>query len=214
MNRVLIALPLMAALATQPAFAWDYIQNGGGQQIGDGATGTQNNNRASSRSNANAKASSNSFSNSSSSAKGGSARASGGNVSIGSVGSGSGSGGGYVGAITTPDGYGNAPCGGGIGLGGGGGFGGGSGGGTLWEFSDCKRMRESSALRALGYPDAALAELCQIDRVKEAFGGTCPTHEVQRVTTTDAGPYDYCFTRDAGDRNQHKECDDVRKVRK
>ncbi len=199
MRRLLAALPLIATLAT-PAYAWDYIQNGKGQQIGDGASGVQNNNRATARSSA--RASSNATS--SSSATGGSARASGGSVNIGSVGGGV-SNGGYMPSITVPDGYGNAPCGGGVGLGGVGGFGGGSGGGTLWEFGDCKRMRESAALRALGYPDAALAELCQIDRVREAFGGKCPSSEV--VATVDAGPNDYCFTRNAGDVNQHKECD-------
>lgn len=116
-------------------------------------------------------------------ATGGNARATGGrggssNVNVTNTvrsgnGGGSNNGGNAIG-LTVPGGYGNAPCGGGIGLGGLGLSGGGSGGGTLWEFGDCKRMRESSALLQLGYPDAALAELCQIDRVREAFGGRCP----------------------------------------
>jgi hypothetical protein len=117
-------------------------------------------------------------------------------------------------ALTVPGGYGNAPCGGGVGMGGLGLGGGGSGGGTLWEFGDCKRMRESSALLQLGYPDAALAELCQIDRVREAFGGKCPEpKKAHLVLDTDAAKWDYCFTRNAGDRNQHRECDRLRAER-
>lgn len=59
-------------------------------------------------------------------------------------------------------------------------------GGTLWEFGDCKRMREVDALRKMAIENkdspagklieqAALNELCQIDRIKDAFGGKCPT---------------------------------------
>lgn len=107
-------------------------------------------------------------------------------VSIGNVGNGGGGVGSSIG-LTVPGGYGSAPCGGGVGLGGLGLSGGGSGGGTLWEFGDCKRMRESSALLQLGFPDAALAELCQIDRVREAFGGKCPGAPV----AVERAHYDY-----------------------
>lgn len=84
-------------------------------------------------------------------------------------------------SVFVPDGSGQAPCGGGIGLGAGALSSGGAGGGTLWEFGDCKRMRESAALRSLAVEtgdarlqQAALNELCQIDRIREAFGGHCP----------------------------------------
>jgi hypothetical protein len=115
-------------------------------------------------------------------------------------------------SIGVPSGYGNAPCGGGVSLGGVGMGGGGSGGGSLWEFGDCKRLRESAALRELGYPDAALAELCQIDRVRDAFGGTCPSGGTSIQKTSSVYPYDYCATRNAGDKNQHLECDKSEKV--
>lgn len=157
---------IAATMLTGPAMAWDYVQNGPGQQIGDNASGVQNN---TSQRQGQAQGQRQT-------ATGGNARATGGksNVSVtNSVRSGGGGVGGGIG-LTVPGGYGNAPCGGGIGLGGLGLSGGGSGGGTLWEFADCKRMRESSALLQLGFPDAALAELCQIDRVRDAFGGRCP----------------------------------------
>ena len=162
-----------ATMLTAPAYAWDYNQYGSGQQIGDNASGVQNN--TSQRQGQTQGQSQSSRSTSGASARStatGGRGGSGGSV-IANVGNGGGSGGNAIG-LTVPGGYGNAPCGGGIGLGGLGLSGGGSGGGTLWEFGDCKRMRESSALLQLGYPDAALAELCQIDRVREAFGGRCP----------------------------------------
>lgn len=114
--------------------------------------------------------------------------------------------------LSIPDGHGEAPCGGGIGLGGGGSNAGGGVGGTLWEFSDCKRMRESAALDRMGFRDAAVAELCQIDRVREAFGGKCPGKPAHLVSDVDVGKPDYCFTRNVGDINQHRECD--REVRR
>lgn len=200
-----LALSLVAILAaTSPAMAWDNKNNGHNNQIVDGGPGAQ----ANSRSSANAHANSQSRSTSTGgNATGGNANASGGSVSVGSIGggNGSGSGGGGI-ALTVPDGIGNAPCGGGIGLGGLGLGGGGSGGGTLWEFADCKRMREASALLHMGFRQAAINELCQIDRVKDAFGGDCPVIDAPAGHTRSYS-WDWCGTRNAGDWNQHLECD-------
>jgi hypothetical protein len=80
-------------------------------------------------------------------------------------------------------------------------------------------MRESHALRSIAaevsnpqvraqLEQGALNELCQIDRVKDAFGGRCPTLAMLDLDTQ-AGKFDYCFTRDAGDLNQHRECDRI-----
>lgn len=203
-RKALMAGIMLAALSA-PALAWTARTGGSGPQaIGqDGGSASAQGQRQSQSSQ----------SNSAASATGGSARSSaqgggGGNSSVtNSVSGGAGYNGGV--GLTVPGGYGNAPCGGGLGLGGLGLSGGGSGGGTLWEFSDCKRMRESAALRDLGYPGAALAELCQIDRVRDAFGGHCPSAHL--VLDTDAGANDYCFTRNAGDKNQHLECDRIRR---
>jgi hypothetical protein len=214
MKRLLMITTMM--LAAVPALANPVLVNGGGdpaqaQVYGDGSSA------AAARSSSTATAvqgQSQSATGGRARATGGNARASGGkggssNVSVNnSVGRSGGSDSGGI-ALTVPGGYGNAPCGGGIGLGGLGLSGGGSGGGTLWEFGDCKRMRESSALLQLGYPDAALAELCQIDRVRDAFGGKCPTPAT--VTDVYADTQDYCFTRNAGDVNQHRECDRKRR---
>lgn len=148
--------------------------------------------------------------------------ATGGSVSVSGLGS-SGGGVGNGPALYVPDGLGQAPCGGGIGLGAFGGVSGGSGGGTLWEFRDCKIMREAGLLRTIahntpGLPkhdvhridQAALNEVCQIGRVLEAFGGKCPTlYQGSTEVDIDADKNDYCFTRNAGDRNQHRECDRV-----
>lgn len=208
-------LTLAAALAlllAPAAYAWDGTNTGSGQLVEQGAA-------AQSRAASAARASSTAGATATggrATATGGRSTATGGrggSVNIGSVGagggSGGGSGGGVASVVTVPEGYGNAPCGGGIGLGGAGGFGGGSGGGTLWEFGDCKRLRESAALRSLGYPDAALAELCQIDRVREAFGGKCP-NAAEPIASRNIYPNDWCGTRNAGDKNQHLECDKVR----
>lgn len=196
----IVPITLALLMATTSAYAWTAKTGGSGPQaIGqDGGSATAQAQRQGQ------------IQKTRNTAKGGSS-----NVNVNnSVTSGGGTNGAVVGdlAVTTPEGFGNAPCGGGIGLGGLGLSGGGSGGGTLWEFGDCKRMRESSALRSLGYPDAALAELCQIDRVREAFGGKCPTHDVATVTDVNGDKPDYCFTRNPGDVNQHRECDRTRKV--
>lgn len=152
-------------------------------------------------------------------ARGGSARSSstggtssasnnGSNVSV--VSGGGNSGGGQGVYLSIPDGHGEAPCGGGIGLGGGGSSAGGGFGGTLWEFGECKIMRESAALDRMGYRDEAVAELCQIDRVRKAFGGKCPAKpEAHLALDTTTYPYDWCGTRNAGDASQHRECDRV-----
>ena len=136
----------------------------------------------------------------------------GGSVGGVSVSNGSGAIGGL--SITVPDGAGNAPCGGGIGLGGLGLGGGGSGGGTLWEFGDCKRVRESAILRAMAretgdrrLEQGALNELCQIDRIKEAFGGDCPSlTSVEAVDLPKKYKFDYCYTASPGELIQHREC--------
>lgn len=203
MKKLLLTAAALA-LCAHGACAWTGTNTGSGQLVEQGAAQQQ-------RQTATGGAAS-------SVATGGSARSSskstanggrGGNVSIGSVSSGS-SGGGVSSTpvVTVPDGYGNAPCGGGIGIGGAGLGGGGSGGGTLWEFTDCKRMRESAALRSLGQPLAALRELCQIDRVREAMGGACP--EAAPVSAPAAPPeryrFDYCYTASAGELRQHREC--------
>lgn len=115
--------------------------------------------------------------------------------------------------LYVPDGSGRADCGGGVGLGAAAGASA-SGGGTLWEFGDCKRMREAAMLRAISaetgdprFEQAALNELCQIDRVKQAMGGSClQLAERQSVIEFDAHKWDYCWTRNAGDKNQHYEC--------
>ena len=195
---ILISSAVMSAILWSPvANAWTNTTSGPGpQQIVDGGPGAQ----ATSKSKARA------TSNSRSEATGGQANASVTN-NVGGGGSGGGGGGGGLG-ITVPEGLGMANCGGGIGLGGLGLGGGGSGGGTLFEFGDCKRMREISVLLALGYRQAAVNELCQIDRVKDAFGGTCPTEPQPTAIEANRrwGP-DYCLTRNAGDANQHLECD-------
>lgn len=210
--KLLLSAAIFAA-GTATSYAWDNTITGPGpNQIVDGGPGAQATARASAR------ASSASFSGAqggaggaggSARARGGSANATGGTVNINGGGFGDGSGGrGNTGGvfITVPDGMGQAPCGGGIGIGGLGLGGGGSGGGTLWEFGDCKTVREAAALKSLGRPDLALRELCQqISRVREAMGGTCdapaapaPGPEVYR--------YDYCLTASAGELRQHKEC--------
>lgn len=133
----------------------------------------------------------------------------GGNVTVsnsnggGTGGGGRGGGDNYL--VTTPDGRGMAPCGGGLGLG----AVLASFGGTLWEFQDCKIIREAAMLKSWGYHDAAIAELCQIGRVKDAFGGTCPSvgQPAAPPITRTGYRYDYCYTRSPGDKDQHKECE-------
>lgn len=64
-------------------------------------------------------------------------------------------------------------------------------------------------LHMLGQDAAAMAYLCRVNKdVRASFrdiGRPCP--QDQPVETVSAGPPDYCFTRDADDRNQHRECD-------
>jgi hypothetical protein len=85
---------------------------------------------------------------------------------------------------------------------------------------------EVCRLHELHQDRAAIAYLCRSDRVvRQAFrdiGTPCP-QDIQAVPVVAVGgpvaapvtaqtssqqeyPYDYCFTRDAGDKNQHKEC--------
>ena len=108
-------------------------------------------------------------------------------------------------ALGVPLGTGNASCAAGISVAGLSLGGGGSAGGGLWELHDCKRARQAELLFRWGYRDQAVALLCQIDDVREAFGGECP--RATPVTIVSADPFDYCRTRNAGDKNQHRECD-------
>jgi len=183
----------MMILCATTAMAWDNTQTGRQNQIVD-SPNSQAQQQTARGGNAR----------STSSSTGGS----GGNVSGISVSNGQ-SGNGVF--LSIPDGRGEAPCGGGIGLGGGGSNAGGGVGGTLWEFRDCKIMREANTLDRMGYHQAAINELCQIDRIREAFGGSCPHPET--VIDVDAGKRDYCFTRNAGDLNQHRECDRLRAIK-
>lgn len=216
MKRILLSTAVIIALAS-PSYAWDARTGGSGPQaIGqDGGSATAQAQRQGQRqTQTQGQHQTATGGAGGQGGRGGNAHATGGtsNVSISGLNSGgggnAGNGGGGV-FLTIPDGRGEAPCGGGIGLGGGGSSAGGGLGGTLWEFSDCKRMRESAALEHLGYHDAAIAELCQIDRVRDAFGGTCPQSKV--VINTQADRPDYCLTRNAGDVNQHRECDRMRR---
>ena len=188
-------------LAT-PAFAWNGTNNGNGQLVEQG-TAVQN----SARAHANASAGASAIGIGGAGGRGGSASARGGSSYSGGSSTtvqGSGNTSGGLG-ITTPEGFGVASCGGGIGLSGLGLGGGGSGGGTLWEFQECKIIREANALHMLGQDAAAVAELCEIDRVRKAFGGTCPSQQTTSIDVDDRP--DFCFTRNAGDKNQHRECD-------
>lgn len=215
--KTLTAALLAATMLTTSAYAWTAQTNGPGPQaIGqDGGSATaqsQHQGQKQSQVSKGGKGGAGGAGGQGGNATGGKARGGTSNVSVNnsaSSGGGGSSGGGVF--LSIPDGRGEAPCGGGIGLGGGGSSAGGGVGGTLWEFGDCKRMRESAALERLGYTDAAVAELCQIDRVREAFGGTCPSPRL--ALDTDAGKWDYCFTRNAGDLNQHRECDRLRAER-
>jgi hypothetical protein len=170
-------------MLASPALAWNGTNTGSGQLVEQG-TAIQNHTSSRSYSNAHANSSSRSS-------------ATGGNVSLGSgVGSNSV---GVAPSITVPGGYGNASCGGGIGLGGIGLGGGGSGGGTLWEFHNCKVIREAAALQALGQAATAVKLLCeQIDDVRHAMGGHCD--QIYKA------PPDWCFTASPGERLQHEEC--------
>jgi hypothetical protein len=214
---VLLASAFFLASAL-PALAWDNTNTGRGpNQIVDGGPGAQA--TAASRATAGASARSTSRGGNGYGGAGGSATGGAGGTGVGTVningsGYGGGSGGGGGGRnnggggifLTVPDGTGQASCGGGLGIGGLTPGAGGSGGGTLWEFKDCKVIREANELRAIGRPDLAMREMCQqIDRVREAMGGSCdapvaPTPESEKYR------YDYCFTASAGERMQHKEC--------
>lgn len=212
MKRIILATALVVSCATG-ALAWDTTPTATVGNVNSASNASVKNrntsvnantntniNHNSSHSSSNATSGSISGATSRSTATGGSV----GGVNINAGNGGSGGGGVYV---TVPDGRGEAPCGGGISLGGVGLGGGGSGGGSLWEFADCKRMREADFLYKMGFQQAAVNEMCQIDRVKQAFGGQCPiipTVPMSYGVITD--PPDYCLTRNAGDRNQHKEC--------
>lgn len=184
---------LAFCVSAAPALAWNNTQTGHQNQIVD-ATGSQAQQQR---------------------ATGGRATATGGNVTNNVTGGGMG-GYGFGGpTITVPDIATAAPCGGGLSLGGVGLGGGGSGGGNLWEFADCKRIREANMLRAIAretnnpvIEQGALNELCQIDRVKRAFGGSCPQVErPHKVVLKRMGDWpDWCYTASAGERMQHFEC--------
>lgn len=227
-GKIVTAICLASMIAT-PSYAGNNKQSGSGpKHMIDGGPGAQANVRNTVRNKADGGAGGNGGNGGAGGAAtataGGSANARSGNISIGSLGGGSDRDGGGN-TLYVPDGAGQAPCGGGLGLGIFGSASAGSGGGTLFEFGDCKRIREFAAIRAVanntpGLSDAdrarlnqgALAELCQIGRVLDAFGGACPTLYQTRLTVeTSKYPFDYCETRHAGDVNQHLECDHVGK---
>ena len=216
MRNILLSGAVLALL-TAPALAWDTppapVANAASHSSARAAAHATATSRSQSRSNS-------SSISAGGSATGGTANATGGSVLVtGSNGGGSGG----VGPLGNfvPDGTGQAPCGGGLGAGGAGLSLGAGIGGTIFEFGDCKRLREVTALRAIAHEtrdprveQAALNELCQIDRVKEAFGGHCPIVGTTIVTDVNADKNDYCFTRNAGDLDQHRECDSVHRVRR
>ena len=169
MKRLLLTTVL--SLAALPAMAWDKTQSqhqgqsqhqaayggAGGSATGGNATSTS--------AGGNAAAAGGTGGN-------GGNGGSGGSVSVSGVGN---NGGGF--GIALPSLFSGSSCSGSLSLG----FvsvGGGGGGGGGWEFTECKIMREANALLQLGYRQAAVNELCQIDRVRQAFGGRCPTIDV------------------------------------
>lgn len=103
-------------------------------------------------------------------------------------------------------------CLGGIGFGGAGKPGGGLFSYT-WEMHDCRMRGTGQMLWNAGYRAEALRVWCQIPEVRQAFRGTpqqCPQDgAVQQASTgrREVYPFDYCATRNPGDRNQHLECD-------
>lgn len=196
----LLATGLLFAIGA-PAYAWNNTISGNGQIV-DGGPGAQ----ANQRQNQHQMQHQNQHQ---------TQRATGGNVTNNITeggGYGSGSGGGNTvnnggGFLTVPNLAGQASCSGSVTLGFLGTQAGGSGGG-MWEFHDCKAVREADTLFAMGYKTQAVALLCQqIDRVKEAFGGSCPGSQSETTQAITANVPDYCFTRNAGDKNQHRECD-------
>jgi hypothetical protein len=200
------AFSLLVALATSPAFAGGPADHGGHRP-----SPPQSATSSASASSVARGGMANSNAIGGTGGTGGTARATGGNGYGGAGYGGStsvtvqGGGGNNAGtgpAIFLPSLAGNASCGGSISLGGIGSSAGASGGG-MWEFHDCKVAREAAELHALGRPDLALRLMCQqIDRVKEAMGGSCDAPVPQTV----ASKPDYCWTASAGEMRQHKEC--------
>lgn len=200
----------VAMLCASPAMAWTNINKGPGpKSISDGSGSAQAQQQGQKQAQGQAqRQSATAGAAASAAAAGGSGGQGGSGGTVGNITAG-GSGGGGL-ALAVPDGLGMAPCGGGISLGGLGLGGGGSGGGSLWEFADCKRIREAHLLQAWGFHQAAVNELCQIDRVLQAFNGKCPTLDQPRLTLkTDDGRPDWCGTVSAGDPGQHPECSTV-----
>jgi hypothetical protein len=156
MKRLLLTL----LLAAPHAYAWDYVQNGSGQQIGDNATGAQANasqhqgqHQTATGGSATSQGGASSVSVNNSMLSGGSDRAP--DVFVPSVGGG--------GADCPVVGIGA----GGSGLGGGGGF------GPSWISTDCNKRKVADLLSRLYGPSVARAYAEQnIDGVKEAVKAT------------------------------------------
>lgn len=191
--------PIIAALAllSTPAFAWTNTNNGHNNQIVDGGPGAQ----------ANAKGGHGGAGGSATggNASGGSSTATGGNVAI------SGLPGGISGRapdITVAPGFASGmDCptvgfgAGGSGLGGGGGF------GPSWISSDCNKRKVAALLAELYSTEVARAYVeANIPGVREAVIAVTPPQPT-RQTTIRVYSYDWCRTRNAGDRNQHRECE-------
>lgn len=82
--------------------------------------------------------------------------------------------------------------------------------GMSYKDKECEARANAGALFALGQPAAAMQVLCQVDNIRHALaaaGKPCDgfTASVAVTTISDNKP-DYCFTADAGERAQHREC--------
>lgn len=195
-------IPILAALLfATPAFAWTNTNNGHNNQIVDGGPGAQANARGGAGGKATATGGR-------SSATGGTATGGSSNVSnnvvLGIRSDGSGS---YNRApdVNLPSiGGGGMDCptvgfgAGGSGLGGGGGI------GPSWISSDCNKRRVASLLASLYGPAVARAYAeANIDGVKEAVAAAGVNEHVEY-------PYDWCWTRDAGNKHQREVCEGKR----
>lgn len=194
-----ISAILLVSLMTTPAFANPVQINRGGdpaqaQVYGNGSAASA------SRSTATAHQSQHQTQGQHQTASGGTASATGGSVSLLTTSGGS------QAATRAPDvvlpgvGGGGMDCptvgfgAGGSGLGGGGGF------GPSWISSDCNKRKVAAELAAVYGVGVARAYMeREIPGVKEAVAAA-GANEHQSY------PFDWCATRNAGDRNQHLEC--------
>jgi hypothetical protein len=185
-----IAAILALVLMASPAFAWTNTNNGHNNQIVDGGPGAQ------------ANAHQHQAQAQQQSAHGGSASVTTSN-SVAVLGGGNSGGGVRVAPdVTLPSfGGGGMDCptvgfgAGGSGLGGGGGF------GPSWISSDCNKRRVTSLLATLYGPAVARAYAeAHIDGVREAVTAA-------GANTHSEYPFDWCYTRDAGNKHQREVCE-------